>query len=216
MTLRKVSESIRKAELESHREFGSVTLIAVSKVQSVEKIKQVLGAGHRDFGENRVQEAQSKWPELRSKYENINLHLLGPLQTNKADQAVRIFDVIHSLDRERLAAKLSSSISKTGKDIEMFVQVNFDDEFQKAGISVNDVDGFVKACTEKYKLKVSGLMCIPPVNKSAEKFFLELKNVAERNGLFKLSMGMSADYEKAIFCGSTHVRVGTAIFGSRK
>ena len=216
MTLSKVNERIRKHESESNRETGSVVLIAVSKVQPVEKIEKVLKAEHKDFGENRVQEAVAKWPELKAKYKKINLHLLGPLQTNKVDQALSVFDVIHSLDREKLAAKLASGVQKIGKDVEMFVQVNFENEIQKAGISVENLDAFVKKCTEKYDLKISGLMCIPPINKNPEKFFLELKVLAERNGLTKLSMGMSADYGQAIRCGATHIRVGTAIFGDRE
>ena len=216
MTLSKVNERISKHESEWGRDAGSVVLIAVSKVQPVEKIEKVLKAGHKDFGENRVQEALAKWPKLKGKYPKINLHLLGPLQTNKIDQALSVFDVIHSLDREKLAAKLASGIQKIGKDVEMFIQVNFENEIQKAGISVENLDDFVKICTKKYDLNISGLMCIPPINKDPEKFFLELKILAERNGLTKLSMGMSSDYAEAIRCGSTHVRVGTAIFGSRE
>ena len=215
MTLEKVIQSIRKCELESKRDVGEVTLIAVSKVQPVEKIEKVLTAGHKHFGENRVQEAWSKWPDLKLKYQQVRLHLLGPLQTNKVDQALKIFDVIHSLDREKLAAKLAMSIQKAGKNVDIFVQVNFENELQKSGISVNEVDQFVKMCIDKYQLKICGLMCIPPIEKDPESFFAELRRLAEKNCLGSLSMGMSADYGTAIANGATHVRVGTAIFGDR-
>ena len=215
MSLAKVIRSIRKCELESKRDAGEVTLIAVSKVQPVEKIEKVLTAGHKDFGENRVQEAWSKWPTLKEQYEDVKLHLLGPLQTNKVDQAVRIFDVIHSLDRERLAEKLASSMKKLNKDIELFVQVNFENEEQKSGIRVNDLEKFLRVCVDKYNLNITGLMCIPPMHKDPKNFFIELKSLAKENNLPKLSMGMSSDYQEAVYNGATHVRVGTAIFGER-
>ena len=215
MTLAKVIQSIRKCELESKRDVGEVTLIAVSKVQPVEKIEKVLTAGHKHFGENRVQEAWSKWPMLKEQYEDVKLHLLGPLQTNKVDQAVRIFDVIHSLDRERLAEKLASSMKKLNKDVELFVQVNFENEEQKSGIRVNDLEKFLRVCVDKYNLNIIGLMCIPPMHKDPKSFFIELKSLAKENNLPKLSMGMSSDYQDAVYNGATHVRVGTAIFGER-
>ena len=215
MTLAKVIQSIRKCELESKRDVGEVTLIAVSKVQPVEKIEKVLTAGHKHFGENRVQEAWSKWPMLKEQYEDVKLHLLGPLQTNKVDQAVRIFDVIHSLDRERLAEKLASSTKKLNKDVELFVQVNFENEEQKSGIRVNDLQKFLRVCVDKYNLNIIGLMCIPPMHKDPKSFFIELKSLAKKNNLPKLSMGMSSDYQEAVYNGATHVRVGTAIFGER-
>ena len=215
MTLAKVIQSIRKCELESKRDVGEVTLIAVSKVQPVEKIEKVLTAGHKHFGENRVQEAWSKWPMLKEQYEDVKLHLLGPLQTNKVDQAVRIFDVIHSLDRERLAEKLASSMKKLNKDVELFVQVNFENEEQKSGIRVNDLEKFLRVCVDKYNLNIIGLMCIPPMHKDPKRFFIELKSLAKENNLPKLSMGMSSDYQEAVYNGATHVRVGTAIFGER-
>ena len=215
MTLAKVIQSIRKCELESKRDVGEVTLIAVSKVQPVETIEKVLTAGHKHFGENRVQEAWSKWPMLKEQYEDVKLHLLGPLQTNKVDQAVRIFDVIHSLDRERLAEKLASSMKKLNKDVELFVQVNFENEQQKSGIRVNDLQKFLRVCVDKYNLNIIGLMCIPPMHKDPKSFFIELKSLAKKNNLPKLSMGMSSDYQEAVYNGATHVRVGTAIFGER-
>ena len=215
MTLAKVIQSIRKCELESKRDVGEVTLIAVSKVQPVEKIEKVLTVGHKHFGENRVQEAWSKWPMLKEQYEDVKLHLLGPLQTNKVDQAVRIFDVIHSLDRERLAEKLASSMKKLNKDVELFVQVNFENEEQKSGIRVNDLEKFLRVCVDKYNLNIIGLMCIPPMHKDPKSFFIELKSLAKENNLPKLSMGMSSDYQEAVYNGATHVRVGTAIFGER-
>ena len=215
MTLAKVIQSIRKCELESKRDVGQVTLIAVSKVQPVEKIEKVLTAGHKHFGENRVQEAWSKWPMLKEQYEDVKLHLLGPLQTNKVDQAVRIFDVIHSLDRERLAEKLASSMKKLNKDVELFVQVNFDNEEQKSGIRVSNLEKFLRVCVDKYNLHITGLMCIPPMHKDPKNFFIELKSLAKENNLPKLSMGMSSDYQEAVYNGATHVRVGTAIFGER-
>tara|TARA_B100000575_G_C22973528_1_gene561966 strand:+ start:254 stop:904 length:651 start_codon:yes stop_codon:yes gene_type:complete len=215
MSFNKIIKNIRNYELTSERELDSVQLIAVSKVQPIEKIEKILELGHRDFGENRVQEAWSKWPDLKLKYQQVRLHLLGPLQTNKVDQALKIFDVIHSLDREKLAAKLAMSIQKAGKNVDIFVQVNFENELQKSGISVNEVDQFVKMCIDKYQLKICGLMCIPPIEKDPESFFAELRRLAEKNCLGSLSMGMSADYGIAIANGATHVRVGTAIFGDR-
>ena len=215
MSFDKIIKNIRNYELTSGRSPGSVKLIAVSKVQPVKKIERILELGHRDFGENRVQEACSKWPDLKKKYKHVSLHLLGPLQTNKVDQALKIFDVIHSLDREKLAAKLALGIQRLGKHIDTFVQVNFENETQKSGINVNDVDQFVKMCIEKYQLNICGLMCIPPIEKDPTRFFVELRGLAEKNGLSSLSMGMSADYGLAIANGATHVRVGTAIFGTR-
>ena len=215
MSFDKIIKNIRNYELASLREPESVKLIAVSKVQPIEKIEKILKLGHLDFGENRVQEAWSKWPDLKLKYQQVRLHLLGPLQTNKVDQALKIFDVIHSLDREKLAAKLAMGSQRLGKNVDIFVQVNFENELQKSGIGINDVDQFVKMCIGKYRLKICGLMCIPPIEKDPTSFFVELRRLAEKNCLSGLSMGMSADYGVAIANGATHVRIGTAIFGAR-
>lgn len=215
MTLEAVKRSIKNCELAAQREPGSVTLIAVSKFQSVENVERVIKLGCKNFGENRVQEACSKWTSLKKKYPAVRLHLLGPLQTNKVKQALKVFDSIHSLDREKLAAKLATALQESRKSMEIFVQVNFEDEIQKAGVSVSDLDIFVEKCKRDYKLPVVGLMCIPPVGKDPKKFFSELKILADQNNLSKLSMGMSADYCEAIKCGASHIRVGTAIFGDR-
>jgi len=198
------------------RDPAAITLIAVSKVQPLERIEAVLDEGHRTFGENRVQEAAGKWPDFRARYDGIDLHLIGPLQTNKAKQAAELFDAIHSVDRERLAAKLADAFAATGRPLPCFLQVNTGEEPQKAGCLPGEADAFVKACRETYGLPVAGLMCIPPVEEEPSLHFALLKKIAERNGLTGLSMGMSADFESAIALGATHVRVGSAIFGARQ
>ena len=186
----------------------------MSKVQPNERVQAVLEQGHRCFGENKVQEAAGKWPDFRSNFDDIDLHLIGPLQTNKVKQAVELADAIHSVDREKLARKLASEIQAQGKAPKMFIQVNTGEEPQKSGILPADADAFVKTCRDM-DLPIVGLMVIPPVDEEASLHFALLKKIADRNGLDLLSMGMSADFEKAISFGATHIRVGSAIFGDR-
>lgn len=215
--LRKVRSEIEKATKAAGREAGAVSLIAISKTFGAEDIRPVLGAGQRVFGENRVQEAKAKWPELRAEFPDIELHLVGPLQTNKVKDAVELFDVIQSVDRISLASELAKVIAKTGgrKLPRFFVQVNTGEEPQKAGVTPGAADQFIHACRAKHGLVIEGLMCIPPVDEAAAPHFALTKKIADRNGLKLLSMGMSADFESAINMGATHVRVGSAIFGSR-
>lgn len=193
----------------------SVALVAVSKKQPIDRIEAALEAGHRIFGENRVQEARAKWPALRERYPDIQLHLIGPLQTNKAHDAVTAFDVIESVDRPKLARILSEEMERTGRRPHCFVQVNTGQEPQKAGVAPDDADAFVAACREDHRLPVVGLMCIPPLDEDPTPHFELLAELGQRMELPLLSMGMSADYETAIRLGATHVRVGTAIFGPR-
>ncbi|HHN68132.1 MAG TPA: YggS family pyridoxal phosphate-dependent enzyme, partial [Thermopetrobacter sp.] len=193
-----------------------VTLIAVSKTFPPEAVTPVLEAGQRHFGENRVQEAAAKWPALKEHYPDVTLHLIGPLQTNKVKQAVALFDVIHSVDREKLAAALAKEMERQGRHLPVFVQVNTGEEPQKAGVAPADADAFIRACREAHGLDVIGLMCIPPVGENPAPHFALLDRIAARNGLDGLSMGMSADYQAAVTLGATHVRVGSAIFGPRR
>ena len=198
------------------RDPAAVTLVAVSKTHGADKVREVLEAGQRVFGENRVQEAEEKFPALKSLYPDLELHLIGPLQTNKARDAVALFDVIQSVDRERLAATLAKEMERAGKRPACFIQVNTGEEAQKAGILPADLDAFVASCREAHKLPVVGLMCIPPVDEEPALHFALLAKMAKRNGLEKISMGMSADYETAVRLGATHVRVGSALFGARQ
>jgi pyridoxal phosphate enzyme (YggS family) len=186
----------------------------VSKVQPLERVEAVLEAGHRLFGENRVQEAAGKWPAFRDRYANVELHLIGPLQTNKARQAVDLFDAIHTLDRPKLATTLARLAQETGRCPDLMIQVNTGEEPQKAGVLPGEADGFI-AEARAMDLPVKGLMCIPPVEEEPALHFALLAKIAERNGLAELSMGMSADFETAIALGATYVRVGSAIFGDR-
>ena len=196
------------------RSHEDITLIAVSKVQPLERVEAVLAEGHRVFGENRVQEAQGKWPAFRDKYDGIELHLIGPLQTNKARAAMELFDVIHTVDRPKLARTIARIAEETGHCPDLFVQVNTGDEDQKAGVPIEDADALVALCRE-LGLPLKGLMCIPPVDEEPSLHFALLSKIARRNGLDGLSMGMSSDFETAIGQGATHVRVGSAIFGAR-
>ncbi|APX89741.1 YggS family pyridoxal phosphate enzyme [Brevirhabdus pacifica] len=214
MSLDEIRTRLRAAESAAGRPEGSVELIAVSKVQPLPRIEAVLEAGHRLFGENRVQEAAGKWPELRARHEGVAVHLLGPLQTNKARQALDLFEAIHSLDRPKLARTLARLAQEEGRCPELFVQVNTGEEEQKAGILPAEADAFIAEC-RAMDLPVRGLMCIPPVEEEAALHFALLAKIAARNGLEGLSMGMSADFEKAVAFGATHVRVGSAIFGAR-
>lgn len=213
--LNDVAAKIAKAEQAAGRPKGSVTIIAVSKVQPHERVEAVLEAGHRVFGENRVQEAQGKWPGFRERFDGIELHLIGPLQTNKVKAALPLFDVIQTLDRVRLAAKIATEAQALGACPRLLVQVNTGEEKQKAGVAPADADAFIERCRTEFELPVAGVMVIPPVDEDPEPHFDLLAQIAERNGLAELSMGMSADFETAVAMGATAVRVGSAIFGAR-
>ncbi len=214
MSLSEIKSRIAAAETTAGRAPGSVELIAVSKVQPNERVEAVLEEGHRVFGENRVQEAAGKWPEFREKFSDVDLHLIGPLQTNKARQAMELVNAIHSVDRPKLATTLARLAQELGYCPELFIQVNTGEEEQKAGILPKDSDGFIQEC-RALDLPIKGLMCIPPVDEEPSLHFALLAKIAERNGLSGLSMGMSGDFESAIALGATHVRVGSAIFGER-
>lgn len=214
MSLTDINDRIAKAMAAHDRAPGSVTLIAVSKVQPLDRVVAVLQAGQRVFGENYVQEAQGKWPDLREQFSGVSVHMIGPLQTNKAKVAVELFDAIHSVDRPSLAEKLARLAQDRGQCPEVFVQVNTGAEPQKAGVLPLDVDGFI-ATARAMDLPLRGLMCIPPEGENATPHFAMLAEMAMRNGLSGLSMGMSSDFEAAIAQGATHIRVGSAIFGAR-
>ncbi|QGM98324.1 YggS family pyridoxal phosphate-dependent enzyme [Methylocystis parvus] len=207
--------AIARAATDCGRDPASVTLVCVTKTFPAEDVVPLLDAGHHVFGENRVQEAMGKWPGLREKFPGVELHLIGPLQSNKAKEAVETFDVIESVDREKIAAALADEMRKQGKRPRLFVQVNTGAEPQKAGILPGDADSFLMACRDAYKLEISGLMCVPPVDQQASPHFALLADIAARNGLRELSMGMSSDFELAIQLGATYVRVGSAIMGHR-
>ena len=210
-----VHAEIARACRDAGRDPASVTLVAVSKTFGPEAIEPVIEAGQRVFGENRVQEAKAKWPALMDKHPGLALHLIGPLQSNKAKEAVALFDAIHSVDRASLCEALAKEIDKQGRAPTLFVQVNTGAEPQKAGVLPQDADGFLKACRDTYKLTIAGLMCIPPADEAPGPHFALTAKIARRNGLKLLSMGMSADFGVAIAMGATHVRVGSAIFGGR-
>ena len=214
MALIDIKKRIHQTEVNFSRPIGSTKLIAVSKVQPNDRIETVLDQGHRIFGENRIQEAQSKWPDFKEKYEDIELHIIGPLQSNKTRAAMELADSIHTLDRSKLAKNMARLAQDLGKCPELFVQVNTGSEQQKSGILPNEAESFVKECLAM-DLPVNGLMCIPPVSEEASLHFALLKKISENCGLKYLSMGMSADFEKAISFGATHIRVGSAIFGER-
>lgn len=214
MGLQDINDRIARAVAGAGRPAGSVTLIAVSKVQPDDKVLAVLAEGHRIFGENYVQEAAGKWPGFRAQYPDAKVHMIGPLQTNKAKQAVELFDAIHTLDRPSLAEKLAKLAQSRGQCPELFVQVNTGAEPQKAGILPGALDAFLKDC-RGLDLSPIGLMCIPPEGEDPAPHFRSLAEMAARNGLPGLSMGMSSDFETAIALGATHVRVGSAIFGAR-
>ena len=215
MSLSEIRTRIAKACDEAGRDASEVTLIAVSKVQPDDRVRAVLDEGHRVFGENRVQEAAGKWPGFREAYDGIELHIIGPLQSNKVRQAMELAQYIHSVDRPKIAHAIARIADETGACPRLFLQVNTGEEPQKAGILPGEADAFVKECRD-LSLPVEGLMCIPPVEEEASLHFALLAKIAERNGLTGLSMGMSGDFEKAISFGATHVRVGSAIFGARE
>jgi pyridoxal phosphate enzyme (YggS family) len=193
-----------------------VALVAVAKTHPAEAVEAALAAGQTLFGENRVQEAQAKYPTLQARHPALRLHLIGPLQTNKVKDAVALFDVIETVDREKLARSLAAEMQRQDRKLALFIQVNIGEEPQKAGIAPRDADAFIRLCREELKLAIAGLMCIPPAERQPAPYFALLREIAARNDLRGLSMGMSGDYESAIRLGATHVRVGTAIFGTRE
>ena len=214
MLIQQIKARVNKAAAVAGRNADDISLIAVSKVQPNERVQAVLETGHKTFGENRVQEALGKWPNFQQNFGEMDLHLIGPLQTNKARQAVELFGAIHSVDRPKLATTLARLAQERGASPDIFIQVNTGEEPQKAGILPSETDAFVAECRE-LDLPVKGLMCIPPVEEEASLHFALLAKMAQRNGLAGLSMGMSDDFEKAIQFGATHIRVGSAIFGAR-
>jgi PLP dependent protein len=213
--LRTLREAIARSARDCDRDPAEITLVAVSKTFPAEAIEPVLAAGQRVFGENYVQETKAKWPALQERYPEAELHLIGPLQSNKAKEAVALFDAIHSLDRPSLAEALAKEIGRQGRRPRLLVQVNTGEEPQKGGIMPLEADAFIAACRDRYGLTIEGLMCIPPAEDPPSPHFALLNKIAARNGLKTLSMGMSADFEAAIQLGATYVRVGSAIFGSR-
>ncbi len=213
--LEKVRAAIAAAEKEAARESGSVRLVAVSKTKTAEEIRPVIDAGQRVFGENRVQEAQSKWPGLKAETAGIELHLIGPLQSNKTADAVALFDVIQTVDREKIAREIAREIKKQDKRPGLYVQVNTGSEPQKAGIEPDEAAAFIAMCRDELGLKITGLMCIPPVDENPGPHFALLAKIARENDIDTLSMGMSDDFQTAIAFGATEVRVGSAIFGAR-
>lgn len=214
MSLQDIKDRIARAESEAGRAPGSVRLIAVSKVQPDARVEAVLEQGHRCFGENKVQEAAGKWPGFRERFDGIDLHLIGPLQSNKTRQAMELFDAIHSVDRPKLAKAIARIAQEIGSCPDLFIQVNTGEEDQKAGVMPTEADAFIADC-KAMDLPIRGLMCIPPVDEEPTLHFALLAKIAARNGLEGLSMGMSGDFERAIAQGATHVRVGSAIFGER-
>jgi PLP dependent protein len=214
MTLSVINSKIEAAEKSSGRAIGSTQLLAVSKVQPNERVLNVLEQGHLIFGENKVQEAHSKWQMFRENFSSVKVHLIGPLQSNKVKQAVELFDAIHTLDRLKLAQKISNEVQTQGKAPDMFIQINTGEEKQKSGISPSEADQFISDCIS-LDLPIIGLMVIPPINDEPTLHFGLLRKIAHRNGLTGLSMGMSSDFESAIAMGATHIRVGSAIFGER-
>jgi PLP dependent protein len=210
-----VEQEIARACREAGRERSSVTLVAVSKTFGADAITPIIAAGQRVFGEYRAQEAKAKWPDLVASCPDIELHLIGPLQSNKAKEAVALFDAIHSVDRPSICQALAKEIESQNKHLQLFVQINTGEEAQKAGVVPGQADGFIADCRDKYGLRISGLMCIPPVEDPPAPHFALLAKIAARNGLENLSMGMSADFATAIHLGATQVRVGSAIFGRR-
>lgn len=212
---RDVLTLIARAARDNGRDPASVALVAVSKTQGAEAIRPVLEAGQRLFGENYVQEAKAKWPALKAAFPDAELHMIGPLQSNKAKEAVALFDVIETLDRDSLARELAREMARQGRRPRLLVQVNTGEEPQKGGVMPGEVDGFLAACRERHGLSIEGLMCIPPAEQPPSPHFAFLAQIARHHGLSTLSMGMSGDYEAAIQLGATHVRIGSAIFGAR-
>jgi hypothetical protein len=213
--LRAVQNSIAKEAAACGRDVADINLVAVSKKQPVERVQAMLDCGHRLFGENRVQDAMATWENLRPQYDDLKLHLIGPLQTNKVREAVSLFDVIETIDRPKLASALAAEMQKQGRKIPCFIQVNTGEEAQKSGVLPHDLPSLLQVCRDE-GLEITGLMCIPPLEEPAALHFAFLKKLAEENNLPHLSMGMSGDFEKAIALGATYIRVGTALFGNRQ
>jgi pyridoxal phosphate enzyme (YggS family) len=213
--LQAVRAQIAAAATTADRDPAAVQLVAVSKTHPADWIRPTLVAGHRLFGENRVQEAEAKWPDLRTEFPDLVLHLIGPLQSNKVKEAVALFDVIETVDRPKLARVLATEMIRTNRRPACYIQINTGEEPQKAGVAPTEADAFITLCRDELQLPLRGLMCIPPVDEEPSPHFALLAKIAKRNGLIELSMGMSADYKIAIAFGATHVRVGTAIFGAR-
>ncbi len=211
-----VNETIAAAAGAAGRDPAEVTLVAVSKTHGAERIEPAIAAGHKLFGENRVQEAEGKWPALKAAHPDVRVHLIGPLQTNKVKKAVALFDAIETVDRPKLARALAREMAAQDRWLDCFVEINTGEEPQKAGVLPVDADDFIRLCRDELKLPLKGLMCIPPLDEEPALHFALLRQIAERNDLPGLSMGMSADFETAIEFGATHVRVGTAIFGPRE
>ena len=214
MSLSEIKNRVHQTEERFSKTIGGTKIIAVSKVQPNERVKAVLESGHRVFGENRIQEAQSKWPDFKKQYKDVELHIIGPLQTNKTRAAMELADSIHTVDRPKLSKTIARIAQEIGKCPELFVQVNTGEEEQKFGVLPRDTEAFVKECLGM-DLPIKGLMCIPPIDEEASLHFALLRNISENCGLKYLSMGMSGDFEKAISFGATHIRVGSAIFGDR-
>lgn len=214
MSLQEIRDRVERAETAAGRSPGSTRILAVSKLQPDSRVESILESGHRLFGENRVQEAAGKWPGFRERFEGVEVHLIGPLQSNKARQAMELFDAIHTIDRPKLARTVARLSQELGRCPDLFVQINTGEEEQKAGVTPDEADSLVAEC-RSLDLPVRGLMCIPPQDEEPSLHFALLAKIAERNGLAGLSMGMSGDFEKAIAQGATHVRVGSAIFGER-
>ena len=214
MSLQQITERIHAAEVKAGRTPGRTQLIAVSKVQPLDRVEMILDQGHRVFGENRIQEAAGKWPDFRDRFDGIELHIIGPVQSNKARQAMEMAQAIHTLDRPKLARTFARLAQEMGECPDLFIQVNTGEEPQKAGVAPDEADDFIKEA-RALDLPIRGLMCIPPVDEEPSLHFALLAKIAERNGLSDLSMGMSGDFETAIALGATHVRVGSAIFGER-
>ena len=206
----KVNEIIRQKQLKTNPK-----IIVVTKTFSLNQITPLIESGHIHFGENKIQEAEAKWPNIRENYKNLQLHMLGKLQSNKAKKAVKLFDYIHSLDNLKLAKKIHLYEKELNKKIKLFIQVNIDDEKQKTGISLNNLESFFSYCTKELALNIIGLMCLPPIDSNSNKYFKILKNNSDKLKLNQLSMGMSADYNEAVLNGSTFLRLGTVIFGKR-
>ncbi|ACL74799.1 YggS family pyridoxal phosphate-dependent enzyme [Ruminiclostridium cellulolyticum] len=210
-----IVQNIEKSAEKVKRDAKNINLLAVSKFHEVNKIIPLLEIGHCHFGESRVQEAKSKWIDLKKLYPQTILHLIGPLQTNKVKDAIQLFDIIETLDREKLAEKIADELRKTGKNPKIFIQVNIGMEVQKSGIAPEELKMFLNKCRNDYALDIKGLMCIPPAGEDSVKYFLDLYNLAQKNGLEEISMGMSDDYQEAILSGATQVRIGSSLFGKR-
>ena len=210
-----VKSKIRAALEKSGRDPSSITLIAVSKKQSIEKIDNLIKCNQLEFGENQLQEIIDKWSLNNENRKKVKLHFVGTIQSNKIDSIIEECDAIHSVDREKILKKIAHKLHQSKKKVELFVQVNVGEESQKAGVLPRNIDEFIKLCSEDYGLSISGLMCMPPFNRNPEEFFVQTRKIADRHNLSNLSMGMSNDYETAIKCGATHIRLGTALFGER-